>query len=371
VNDKLTTNHPARRIFRFIESCSRKDGSFDASPREETFNELAMELFAYQFDHNETYRKICEMRNTPPGSFAGWQRIPTVPTTAFKEFELSCLAPELRTTVFHSSGTTSQKPSRHFHSIASLELYHASLLPWFCRHVMPGTHHPMLSLTPPPDQAVHSSLAHMFGVVASEMVDGRSKFAGELGTDGAWVENIESTVAWLHARIQEGEALVLLGTAFNFVHLMDHLIESSVRLNLPAGSVVMETGGYKGRSREMPKDDLHQLIADRLGVTSNHVVCEYGMSELSSQAYDIVAGSASPIRQFKFPPWVRARIVSPETGREVGTGQTGLIQVFDLANAFSVMAVQTQDLAIRHQEGFELIGRAAATEPRGCSLTSL
>ena len=95
------------------------------------------------------------------------------------------------------------------------------------------------------------------------------------------------------------------------------------------------------------------------------------MSELSSQAYDLEDGHSSfVIRHFRLPPWARVQIVSPETGREVNEGETGLLRIFDLANVFSVMAIQTEDLAIRWGDGFELIGRDAMAEPRGCSLTT-
>jgi hypothetical protein len=93
------------------------------------------------------------------------------------------------------------------------------------------------------------------------------------------------------------------------------------------------------------------------------------MSELSSQAYDreIVSGK-EPMRAFRFPPWARAQIISPETGKEVPEGETGLIRIFDLANVRSVMAIQTEDLGVRRGDGFELLGRAQTAEPRGCSL---
>jgi hypothetical protein len=112
-----------------------------------------------------------------------------------------------------------------------------------------------------------------------------------------------------------------------------------------------------------------------LGVPASNIICEYGMSELSSQAYlgsgvsDLGAGKDS--RAFRFPPWARAQVVSPETGREVADGEAGLIRVFDLANVFSVMAIQTEDLAVRRGDGFELIGRAKLAEPRGCSLMAM
>jgi hypothetical protein len=144
--------------------------------------------------------------------------------------------------------------------------------------------------------------------------------------------------------------------------LLDYLAENNLQFRLPENSRVMETGGYKNRSRSLPKSELHALITERLGVPAENIVCEYGMSELSSQAYTNVEG------KFAFPPWARAQIISPETGREVADGETGLNRVFDLANIFSVAAIQTEDLGIRRGDGFELVGRAQLAEPRGCSL---
>ena len=112
---------------------------------------------------------------------------------------------------------------------------------------------------------------------------------------------------------------------------------------------------------------MHELIARNLGVRPDHIVSEYGMCELGSQAYDrIVERTNCPT--FRFPDWVRIRIVSPETRTEVAEGEVGLLQVFDLANIRSVLAILTGDLAVRRCDGFELIGRATAYEPRGCSL---
>jgi hypothetical protein len=136
----------------------------------------------------------------------------------------------------------------------------------------------------------------------------------------------------------------------------------------------METGGYKGRSRALPKPELHRLISTYLGVPGSNVVCEYGMSELSSQAYDTVdkpsieGGLQVEERAFKFPPWARFQVISPETGRPVSDGETGLIRITDLANVYSVMAIQTEDLGQREGAGFRLIGRSEHAETRGCSL---
>jgi hypothetical protein len=164
--------------------------------------------------------------------------------------------------------------------------------------------------------------------------------------------------------------LLVMGTAFLFVHLLDHMAKKQVRFTLPTGSRVLETGGYKGRSRLLSRKTLHQYIEERLGVRRQAIVCEYGMAELSSQAYDSEPEHGPETGCFVFPPWARAQIISPETGAEVPEGETGLIRVVDLANVFSVLAVQTADLAIKRGHGFELLGRAPKAEPRGCALMS-
>jgi hypothetical protein len=187
-----------------------------------------------------------------------------------------------------------------------------------------------------------------------------SAFAGKPDDSGAWVLDFEATLAALNAG---SKPKLILGTAFSFVHLLDYLAEKDLRFQLPYGSRIMETGGYKNRSRSLPKARLHFLLTELLGIPRENIICEYGMSELSSQAYDTNAE-----RQFHFPPWARVQIVSPETGREVADGEKGVIRIFDLANVFSVAAIQTEDLGVRHGDGFELIGRAALTEARGCSL---
>jgi hypothetical protein len=134
---------------------------------------------------------------------------------------------------------------------------------------------------------------------------------------------------------------------------------------LPDGSRVIETGGYKGRSRELSKDALHEGLSWSLGVPRQRIAREYGMCELSSQAYDTPSG---PERSFHFPPWARVQVVSPETGEEVASGQVGILRVCDLANVASAVLVQTEDLARRTEHGFEWCGRAALAPRRGCSL---
>ena len=412
------------------------------------FDTLALELFALQFKYNAAYRKICETRALTPEVVRHWTQIPAVPTAAFKELELTCLPPGECMAVFHSSGTTGQKPSRHYHNAESLAVYEALLWSWFAQNVLRSADgssawsenaiasassrgqavrapFAMICLTPPPEQALHSSLVHMFETVrrklgGASVPASRFEFLGRVAPDGSWTLNFDSVLAALNSSLVTRHASLLLGTAFSFVHLLDSLAENNLHFDMPSGSRVMETGGYKNRSRTMPKAELHALITERLGIPPENIICEYGMSELSSQAYDRVAGDTllphpGPLPEerendrqpagvmavtedfeerpllfplpggegqgegkcavkphcFHFPPWTRAQIVSPETGREVADGETGLIRVFDLANVFSVMAIQTEDVGVRHGEGFELIGRARLAEPRGCSLMAM
>jgi Acyl-protein synthetase, LuxE len=325
------------------------------------FNELALELFALQFTHNPAYRKLCEARRLTPDKVEHWTQVPFVPTAAFKELEMSSIPPNERSAVFHSSGTTEQKPSRHFHCAESMKVYESVCWTWFEKNVVAlGGKYDLIVLTPRSAQVPHSSLVHMFETVRQGLNVLESAFVGKSDEGGAWVVDFEATLAALNAG---SKPKLILGTAFSFVHLLDYLVEKNLRLRLPEQSRVMETGGYKNRSRTMPKSELHSLITWHLGVSRENIICEYGMSELSSQAYD-----TGPQRQFRFPDWARVQIVSPETGREVAEGETGLIRIFDLANVFSVAAIQTEDLGIRYGAGFELIGRAALAEARGCSL---
>lgn len=365
-----------------LKAATRYVGSF-----EEEFPELALELFALQFAHNAAYRKFCATRSVTPLTIAHWSQIPAMPTTAFKEFEVTSLSPMERTHVFHSSGTTEQRPSRHFHSAESLAVYEASVLAGFAPLAAENrqsaiANRQLAILTPPPKQVPHSSLVHMFDCLRQKLGADQQAFCGRV-TDGAWSLDLDQTLARLKSAETDGRPILLLGTAFSFVHLLDGMAERGLRLQLSSGSRVLETGGYKGRSRELPKNELHELLTERLGISPSQIVCEYGMSELSSQAYDTVScarcqvsGDSSRItphasRCFNFPPWARAQVISPETGREVAEGETGLLRVFDLANVFSVMAIQTEDLAVRRGDGFELLGRAARSEPRGCSLMAI
>jgi acyl-protein synthetase LuxE len=370
----------APAVQKFISTTAQLAGHFHSVS---TFNDLALGVFALQFSRNAPYAGFCTARNLNPGNIRSWREIPAVPAAAFKEFELSCLKPGECTRVFHSSGTTAQKPGRHFHSEASLGLYEMSVLQWSRPRLFDiekptarnGAGWPLLILTPSLQDAPHSSLVYMFETIRRDVGAEKTAFVGQPTPDGSWTLDVPRAMDTLEQLANGKNPVAVLGTAFSFVHLLDSLDERPCRFRLPAGSRVLETGGYKGRSRTVPKPELHALISSRLGGSEFQIIPEYGMSELSSQAYEVAFesnGSSSDCpmgsRRFEFPPWARVQIVSPETGKEVRDGETGLIRVFDLANVYSVMAIQTEDLGVRYGTGFELVGRASMAEPRGCSL---
>lgn len=359
-----------QRVTQFM-GLSQVDEVVTAQIVAEEFNQIALASFALQWERNPIYQRWCRASGVDVGSVRYWNEIPALPTTAFKEFEVTCLSPaEIRRT-FHSSGTTGQQHSRHHHNDTSLFLYDSSLMSWFLWYVdrLGPADMGYIFLTPPPEQVPHSSLVHMFEVLNRKLHRSAGRWFGSLDSSGGWTVDNDALVTALEQAIKDHTPVMLFGTAFNYVHLLDDLAKQSRRLKLPFDSMALETGGYKGRSRTMPKAELHAMITSQLGVRPGRVVCEYGMCELSSQAYEVMTVNGD--RVFQFPPWAQISVISPETGREVAEGEIGLLRIYDLANVWSVSAVQTQDFARRRGAGFELLGRAAASEARGCSLMSL
>jgi hypothetical protein len=326
------------------------------------FNSLATELFSLQRSNNLTFQKLCSSRRIE--SVESWKQIRAVPTVAFKELEITSLAEPERKHVFLSSGTTQQTPSRHFHSDESLALYEESLTLWFDQNLAQSPETKWVFLTPHSDAAPNSSLAHMFATIAAQQKPANVSFLGIVEKDG-WQLDASATIELLQNSQRDEQPVAILGTAFLFIHLLDEMERLGVTVRLPNNSWAMETGGYKGRSRVIPKEELRGLMSKRLGIATSDIFGEYGMSELSSQAYDRGDGV------FRFPPWARALVISPTTGREAPEGERGLIRVYDLANVWSVMAVQTEDVGIKVGDGFQLCGRAAQAEARGCSLMSV
>jgi hypothetical protein len=319
---------------------------------EEQFSELAVELFEFQKKWNLPYANYCQTL----GGYAevtDWRDIPPVVTDVFKNPELCvvCGSASLVRHRFRTSGTTGEVQGTHL--LHSLDVYESSIIACWKELGLPNLS-PWF-LTPAHKDWPGSSLGHMMKVLEESLPEGGGHF---VAADGAVdLRRLE------HSLDHIDEPVLLCGTALAFVHLFEQLEDKSKTLALPEGSRAFETGGYKGSGRETSKNDLYGMFASYLGLPASSVINEYSMTELSSQFY--AEGLGQPHRG---PSWARVRIVDPATKAEVVEGETGFVQIFDLANLDSVLAIETRDLAIRRAQGaFELIGRDPNSMPRGCS----
>jgi hypothetical protein len=258
------------------------------------------------------------------------------------------------------------------HHLPDLSLYEAAWEEPFRRHILPDRERMhILSLIPSEAALPDSSLSYMveralerFGAVGSGW------FFEPPGAD------LDGLRAALRSAADDGEPVLLLGTAFAFAHVLDDLVARGEHYVLPAGSRIMDTGGTKGRGREVSRDELMRLYEDRLGVPVTHVVGEYGMTELCSQFYEPTLGRfAAGLPQlgeriYESPHWVRTRVLDPATLAAAPAGVDGLLAHVDLANAWTVSAIVTEDLGATREGGFLLRGRARGAGPRGCSLVT-
>jgi phenylacetate-coenzyme A ligase PaaK-like adenylate-forming protein len=332
------------------------------APRDDTrFETLALELFAHQYAHNPAYQRLCRALRVRPEDVARWQDIPPVPTGAFKEARLAAFPEAQEIRIFRTSGsTTAARGQLH---LDTLELYQASLLATFAAYICPDRKRIRFAvLAPSAADAPDSSLSYMFEVVCRELGSARSAFYVE--PQGWEPERLITDLRELD------EPIALVGTSFAFVHLLDALEARGLRLGLPDGTRVMETGGFKGRSREVTRGELHGAIAAALGVSASRIVNQYGLCELGSQFYEPTLRTGVPTRSKRVPPWVRTRVVDPASMKDVATGERGLLVHYDLVNTGSVLAVQTSDLGRVTQTGLEILGRLEAAEARGCSIAA-
>jgi hypothetical protein len=332
---------------------------------DDDFNSLALRVFRHQFTLNIAYRRYCERRQHTPDAVEHWSRVPALPTAAFKEVQLVAGNAGAAVLAFKTSGTTRGTEQRGVHYILDSTLYDASLISTFASYVLPDSARlRMLSLVPSSTELPDSSLSYMVTRIIQELgAAGSDYFA--TARNGLAVERLNHALAGCAA---EGEPVCLLGTSLAYVHWLE---ATETRLTLPDGSRLMDTGGFKGLAREISPADLRARYAHRLGMAPHMCINEYGMTEMCSQYYDAslvqpARGSQSNVKNG--PPWLRARVVDPDTLTPVSRGEVGILQHFDLANLDSVSAILTEDLGLETENGFVLLGRAPGATPRGCSI---
>jgi hypothetical protein len=324
---------------------------FIASPSGDDFDTLALAVHGYQYRQNPAYRRYVDRLTSPPPR--SWREIPAVPAEAFRMSVLAC-GPAER--VYRSSGTTAGRAYRAAHHVPDVAVYRASALAGFARAVLPlGTRRRFVVAAP--ERATHpeSSLGEMVSWLRDTW--DADSIPSLLGADGVDLDRLGHTLDRLDAR-----PVVLLAVTSALLRLVDWATARQRRWALPAGSLVVDTGGSKGYERDVPRHEVLTSLRRVLGVEPGQVVNEYGMTELASQMYARGEGPHRP------PPWMRTLVCDLATGREVPAGEIGCLRHVDLANAGSVLAVQTEDLGRARDGGIELLGRVPGAATRGCSL---
>ena len=328
---------------------------------EDEFDALAVQIFAHQFARCEPYQRFCRGRGVLPRKVRRWQDIPPVPISAFKEVTLSCAPTALCERVFMTSGTTrAEIKGRHWHP--TLAVYDASMTRNFDARFMRGDARLSMAILFPDEAALpNSSLAHYLSLAAATFGSAESGwYVDPTGIDAAGLRRA------LDVAERRGDPFALLGATSSFVHALDAFMHDGVSFRLPAGSRILDTGGYKRHSRELALEDFYAALSRTFGVSREQCINMYGMTELSTQFYD--DGNALLPSVKSGPHWIRSRTIDPLTGADVRPGERGVLVHCDLANFNSATSIVTEDVGIVVEGGFHLLGRVDGAEAKGCSL---
>lgn len=333
----------------------------DAS--DDMFNEMALKVFCFQYEYNQAYQKFCRKRKISPRNVKHFTGIPAVPIDAFKATSLSCHPIDSVEAVFMTSGTTNpEKKGKNFHR--DLDVYDVSMKRNFKPFLLPDTEKiKMFVLFPTEKELPNSSLAHYLYIAKEAYGTKDSLYA--FSDDGFDIDNF---LEILKEAEQVVEPILIIGATFSFIHLLDVCKERKIQFRLPEGSRIMDTGGAKGRSREMEPKQFREMMAELFSIPTTMCVNMYGMTELSSQFYDnsLVKKVLSSAKQT--PHWVRTYVVDSVRMERKEKGEVGIIVHYDLANLNSLLAVLTEDLGREEADTFYLLGRAKGAEAKGCSL---
>ncbi len=312
------------------------------------FEETAVRVFNFQYNNNLTYQRFCNLLGITKSSITNVEDIPYLPIQFFKQNRIVSTSSPVKMT-FTSSGTTGSTTSKHY--VTDLTIYEKSFRKGF-RHFYGATSdYIILALLPSYLEREGSSLIYMVEKLIEDSNHPESGF---------YLNTTEKLIDTIQEITSQHKKILLLGVSFA---LLDLIEQHNIQLH--EDTIVMETGGMKGRRQEIIRTELHEMLQKGLGVSKIH--SEYGMTELLSQAYSKGDGF------FYCPPWMKVSIRDPEAPlTQMGTNRTGGINVIDLANINSCAFIATQDLGKTFADGsFEILGRFDHSDIRGCNLMAL
>ncbi len=327
----VTTEHISEQIFAINEH------------NDVLFEQLALELFQYHAKKNETYRDFIGHLGIDASEVLKLNEIPFMPISLFKRHAVGVFnaPPEA---VFLSSGTTGMERSQHH--VTSLKLYDQSLHQCFNQFFGKEQDYCILALLPSYLERSNSSLVYM-----TQKLMKKSGHAD----NGFYLDRLTSLSKVLKKNSEKGVKTILIGVTFALLELAE---KHPQQLN---NCTIMETGGMKGKRKEMPREEVHEILKSAFGLEK--VASEYGMTELLSQAYSLGNGI------FQTPPWMRVYVREATDPLTVSGRGKGALNVIDLANIHSCPFIATQDLAHIHQDhSFEVLGRMDDSDVRGCNL---
>jgi len=315
---------------------------------EDDFNALALKVFQYQYQCNATYHHYVLALKLNPNDINHYSKIPFLPIEFYKTQQVICNELSVNAVCFSSSGTTGQITSKHF--VNDISIYETSFTKGFEKFYGNPSDYCILALLPNYLERTGSSLVYMFNNLIEK---------SQHKLSGFYLNNLTDLVNTITTLKQTRQKTILLGVTYALLDLADLNVE------LADNFIVMETGGMKGRRKELLKEELHLILKTKFGVSSIH--SEYGMTELLSQAYSKGNGI------FECPNWMKIMIRDVnDPFTYVKNQKSGGVNVIDLANINSCSFIETKDLGrINQDSNFEILGRFDASDIRGCNLMAL
>ena len=310
----------------------------------ENFNHLALKIFNYQFSNCKVYRSYCDLIKINPSDVKNYKQIPFLPISLFKTTKVKSFKGKSEKKFF-SSSTSNDIPSKHY--VKSLDLYSKSFMTCFNKFYGKESNYVILALLPSYLERKNSSLIYMVETLIKK---------SNKKDSGFYLYNYTKLIKTLKKLESTNQKTILIGVSFALIDLIKY---KKIKLK---NTIVMETGGMKGRQKEISRKELHKLICNGFGIEEVH--SEYGMTELLSQAYSTGNGI------FKTPPWMKILIRSIDDPLEsIGYEKAGGINIIDLANIDSCSFIATDDLGKKLKKGgFEILGRFDNSDLRGCNL---